>query len=200
VIANQVVISKKKIKVMLFTYENIIRILPIIRFELYNKESSLLTKTHTLTETLIILKNHFKYQYKILTCISGVDYPENLFRFQVVYELLSLRFNNRIRIKILASELSPISSVENIFRGASWWECEVWDMFGIFFKNHHNLTRILTDYGFQGYPLRKDFPLSGFSETRYNSIKSRVVYEILELAQEYRTFEFLSPWEDYKSK
>jgi len=185
---------------MLFTYENIIRILPIVRLELYNKESSFLTKTQILTETLLILKTHFKYQYKILTCISGVDYPENLFRFQLVYELLSLKFNNRIRIKILASELSSISSVEDVFRGASWWECEIWDMFGIFFKNHHNLTRILTDYGFQGYPLRKDFPLSGFSETRYNSIKSRVVYEILELAQEYRTFEFLSPWEDYKSK
>jgi len=134
---------------MLLTYENIIKVLPIVRFELYNKESCFLIKTHSLTETLLILKTHFKYQYKILTCISGIDYPENLFRFQLVYELLSLKFNNRIRIKILASELSSISSVEDVFRGASWWECEIWDMFGIFFKNHNNLTRILTDYGFQ---------------------------------------------------
>ena len=183
---------------MLLTHKNIIKVLPIIRLELYNKESSFLVQNYNLTEILFILKNHFKYHYKMLTCISSVDYPENLFRFQLVYELLSLKFNNRIRIKILTSELSPVNSIESVFQGASWWECEIWDMFGIFFTNHHNLTRILTDYGFQGYPLRKDFPLSGFSETKYNSIKSRVVYENIELAQEYRTFEFLSPWENYK--
>jgi len=129
-----------------------------------------------------------------------VDYPENFYRFQIVYELLSLKFNSRLRLKILVDELIPINSIEKIFSGASWWECEIWDMFGVFFLNQHNLTRLLTDYGFQGYPLRKDFPLSGFSESRYNTTKNRVVYENVELAQEYRTFECLSPWEIYEKK
>jgi NADH:ubiquinone oxidoreductase subunit C len=185
---------------MLLTCENIIKILPIVRLELYNKESNLLIPTNLLNKILIIFKNHFKYQFKILTCISGVDYPENFYRFQIVYELLSLKFNSRLRLKILVDELVPVNSIEKIFSGASWWECEIWDMFGVFFLNQSNLTRLLTDYGFQGYPLRKDFPLSGFTESRYNVVKSRVVYENIELAQEYRTFEFLSPWENYKKK
>lgn len=182
---------------MLLISENIIKILPIVRFELYNKETSFLIQTNLLNDIMTILKNHFKYQFKVLTCISGVDYPEKLYRFQVVYELLSIKFNSRLRIKVMVDELTPVNSVEKIFPAASWWECEVWDMFGIFFLNQYNLTRLLTDYGFQGYPLRKDFPLSGFTEVRYNVLKKRVVYENLELAQEYRTFEFLSPWENY---
>lgn len=180
---------------MLLTCENMIKILPIVRFELYNKESSFLIKTNLLNDILIVLKHHFKYQFKVLTCISGVDYPENLYRFKVVYELLSIKFNSRLRLKILVDELTPVNSVEEIFAGASWWECEIWDMYGVFFLNQYNLTRLLTDYGFQGYPLRKDFPLSGFTESRYNVVKNRVVYENIELAQEYRTFDFISPWE-----
>lgn len=180
---------------MLLTCENMIKILPIVRFELYNKESSFLIKTNLLNDILIVLKHHFKYQFKVLTCISGVDYPENLYRFEVVYELLSIKFNSRLRLKILVDELTPVNSVEEIFAGASWWECEIWDMYGVFFLNQYNLTRLLTDYGFQGYPLRKDFPLSGFTESRYNVVKNRVVYENIELAQEYRTFDFISPWE-----
>jgi len=182
---------------MLLTCETIIKILPIVRFELYNKESSFLIQTNLLNEILTIFKNHFKYQFKVLTCISGVDYPENLYRFQVVYELLSIKYNSRIRLKVLVDELTPVNSIEKIFSAATWWECEIWDMFGIFFLNQYNLTRLLTDYGFQGYPLRKDFPLSGFTESRYNSTKNRVVYENLELAQEYRTFEYISPWENF---
>ena len=182
---------------MLLACENIIKILPVIRFELYNKESSFLIQTNLLNEIVTIIKNHFKYQFKVLTCVSGVDYPENLYRFQIVYELLSVKYNSRIRLKVLVDELTPVNSIENIFPAATWWECEVWDMFGVFFLNQHNLTRLLTDYGFQGYPLRKDFPLSGFTESRYNSTKNRVVYENLELAQEYRTFEFISPWENF---
>ena len=185
---------------MLLTCTNIIKILPIIRLEFYNKESNFLISTNLLNETLVILKNHFKYQFKILTCISGVDYPENLYRFQIVYELLSLKFNSRLRLKILVNELTPVSSVEKIFSGASWWECEIWDMFGVFFLYQKNLVRLLTDYGFQGYPLRKDFPLSGFIESRYSSAKGRVVCENIELIQEYRTFEFLSPWENFRKK
>lgn len=184
---------------MLLACENIIKVLPIVRFEVYNKENCFLIQTNLLIEILTILKNHFNYQYKTLTCISGVDYPENLYRFQLVYELLSVKFNSRIRIKVLTSELIPVKSIGKVFSGASWWESEIWDMYGVFFLDHNNLTRLLTDYGFQGYPLRKDFPLSGFTELRYNPIKNRVVYENIELAQEYRTFEYLSPWENYKS-
>lgn len=182
---------------MLLINENIIKILPIVRFELYNKENSFLIQINLLTDILTVIKNHFKYQFKVLTCISGVDYPENLYRFQIVYELLSIKFNSRIRIKVLVDELTPVNSIEKIFPAATWWECEIWDMFGVFFLNQYNLTRLLTDYGFQGYPLRKDFPLSGFTESRYNVTKNRVVYENIELAQEYRTFEFISPWEKF---
>jgi NADH:ubiquinone oxidoreductase subunit C len=185
---------------MLLTCENIIKILPIVRFELYNRESNFLIQTHLITEILIVLKTHFKYQFKVLTCISGVDYPENLYRFQVVYELLSIKYNARLRVKVLIDELSPVNSAENVHSAATWYECEIWDMFGVFFINQYNLTRLLTDYGFQGYPLRKDFPLSGFIEARYNYTKNRVVYENIELAQEYRTFEFISPWENYGKK
>lgn len=173
---------------------NILKNFPFIKLETYNKELCFTVKTNLLTKVLFIMKNHFKYQFKVLTCISGIDYPNNTYRFQIVYELLSVRFNSRTRIKCFANELIPVNSIENIFLGASWWESEVWDMFGIFFKSHSNLVRILTDYGFEGYPLRKDFPLSGFYESRYNHAKHRVIYGKLELCQEYRTFDFPSPW------
>lgn len=182
---------------MLLINANIIKILPILRFELYNRENCFLIQTNIAKEVLIILKYHFKYQYKLLTCISGVDYPEHLYRFQIIYELLSIKFNSRLRIKILINELIPVNSIEKVFPAATWWECEIWDMFGVFFLDQFNLTRLLTDYGFQGYPLRKDFPLNGFNESRYNAIKNRVVYENIELTQEYRTFEFFSPWETF---
>lgn len=183
---------------MLITSDSILKILPIIRFELYRTESNFLVQSNLIVEILTIIKNHFNYQYKVLTCISGVDYPENLYRFKLVYELLSIKYNSRLRIKVLLDELTPVNTVEKVFSGATWWECEIWDMFGVFFLNQNNLTRLLTDYGFQGHPLRKDFPLSGFTESRYNVIKNRVVYENIELAQEYRTFEYISPWEDRK--
>jgi len=186
---------------MILTYENIIKILPIVRWELYNNnENNLIIPTKYLTEILILVKNHFKYKFKVLSCISGVDFPEKFYRFQIVYELLSLKFNTRLRISILVDDLTPVNSIENIFVGSSWWECEIWDMFGLFFINQNNLTRILTDYGFRGFPLRKDFPLSGFSESKYNIVKSRVVYENIELSQEYRTFDFTSPWEIQNEK
>jgi NADH-quinone oxidoreductase subunit C len=182
----------------MLTYGNIIKVLPILRLELYYKENNFLFKTNLITKVITIIKNHFKYQFKVITCISGVDYPENLYRFNVIYELLSIKFNSRIRLKIVINELTPVNSIENIFPGASWYECEIWDLYGVFFINKVNLTKLLTDYGFQGYPLRKDFPLTGFTELRYNNIKNRIVYENMELAQEYRIFDFLSPWENYK--
>lgn len=185
-------INSKKIYKLLM---NILKIFPFIKFESFNKELCFIVKTHFLKKVLFLMKNHFKYQFKVLTCISGVDYPSNNYRFQLVYELLSLRFNSRIRLKCFANELIPVSSVEPVFSGANWWECEIWDLFGVFFCNHSNLVRILTDYGFEGYPLRKDFPLNGFYESKYHHLQHRVVYGELELCQEYRNFDFPSPWE-----
>ena len=114
---------------------------------------------------------------------------------QIVYNLLSLRFNNRIRVKTYTDELTPIDSITSVYQGANWYEREIWDMFGVFFSNHPDLRRILTDYGFVGHPFRKDFPLTGFVEVRYDDEVKRVVCEPLELAQEYRKFDLGSPWE-----
>lgn len=185
---------------LLNSYKNVRNIVPIIRFELYNKESCFLIKTNLVVEILTVFKNHFSFQFKILTCISGVDYPENFHRFQVVYELLSIRYNKRIRIKLLANELSPVNTVENIYSAATWWEAEIWDMFGIFFINQYNLIRLLTDYGFQGYPLRKDFPLTGFLEFKFNFSKNKVSYERIKLSSEYRIFKYGDPWGEVKLK
>ena len=170
-------------------------IFPIEKIKIFKYNLIITVKPIVLTDLLYFLKYHTLYQFEILTCISGVDYPMNKNRFKIVYELLSVRYNFRIRIKTFTHELGTINSCENIFPAGNWYECEIWDMFGVFFKNHSNLKRILTDYGFEGYPLRKDFPLSGFIEMRYNEIEKRVVNESLELCQEYRTFAFLSPWE-----
>lgn len=178
--------------------KNLLLMFPIIKLEFYNEEICLLAKTRLSNSLLLFLKNHFNYQFKILTCVSGVDEPNSLYRFKVVYELLSIQYNTRIRVKFMVDELMSINSAEPIFSAANWWECEVWDMFGIFFNNHSNLVRLLTDYGFEGYPLRKDFPLSGFYEAKYSQIKNRVIYNNIELCQEYRTFDFHSPWEKFK--
>jgi NADH-quinone oxidoreductase subunit C len=173
---------------------SILKIIPVLKFELYTKESSFLIKTINIKNILIMFKNHFSYQFKVLTCITGIDYPKNLYRFQIVYELLSLKYNFRIKLKILVDESTPLKTIEQVYSSATWYEAEIWDMFGVFFIDHSNSTRLLTDYGFQGYPLRKDFPLTGFVEARFNFPKSQVGYVPIELTQEFRTFFFASPW------
>jgi NADH dehydrogenase (ubiquinone) Fe-S protein 3 len=127
--------------------------------------------------------------------ICAVDYPHKDQRFEVVYNLLSVKFGARIRVKTYADEVTPVPSITGIFRGADWYEREVWDLHGVFFSDHPDLRRILTDYGFEGHPLRKDFPLTGYSEVRYDEEKKRVVYEPLQLTQAFRNFEASSPWE-----
>ena len=171
------------------------RVCPLEKIQIFNEDLIVVVKPEIIIDILLFLKYHVLYQFKLLTCISGVDYPMNKYRFQIVYELLSLRYNYRLRIKTFTHELLGIHSCEKVFLAGGWYECEIWDMYGIFFENHSNLKRLLTDYGFEGYPLRKDFPLSGFIEMRYNEIEKRVVSESIELCQEYRTFNFLSPWE-----
>uniref|UniRef100_R4WDJ1 NADH dehydrogenase [ubiquinone] iron-sulfur protein 3, mitochondrial n=1 Tax=Riptortus pedestris TaxID=329032 RepID=R4WDJ1_RIPPE len=146
---------------------------------------------------LQFLKDHHNAQFSVLTDIAGVDVPSRKYRFEIVYNLLSLRFNSRIRVKTYTDELTPIDSANEIYKAANWYEREIWDMFGVFFANHPDLRRILTDYGFEGHPFRKDFPLSGYVEVRYDDEKKRVVVEPLELAQEFRKFELSSPWEQF---
>lgn len=145
---------------------------------------------------LFFFKNFSLFQYHILSSITAVDYIKKKNRFELVYSLLSVRFNNRINIKACLNEVSSVCSCENIYSTANWFECEVFDMYGIFFFNHSNLKRILTDYGFEGYPLRKDFPLSGYVEVRYDEKNKKVVNEYLELTQDYRVFDFQTPWKN----
>jgi NADH/F420H2 dehydrogenase subunit C len=174
--------------------QNLTRILPITKVQFFSEEIALYIKPSNLLSVIFFLKNNTSSQYKVLTCISGVDYPNRKLRFEISYDLLSLTFNNRLRLKVLQNELQSIESCESIFPASNWFECEIWDMFGIFFKNHSSLRRILTDYGFEGHPLRKDFPLNGYIEVRYSENQKRVVNETVEFSQEYRTFNFFGPW------
>ena len=144
---------------------------------------------------LRFLRDDPRLQFVCLIDICGVDYPERTRRFDVVYHLLSPRQNARIRVKVATGEDMPIASATEIYLGADWYEREAYDLYGILFTGHPDLRRLLTDYGFQGHPLRKDFPLTGFVEVRYDNERRRVVYEPVSLAQEFRSFDFLSPWE-----
>ena len=137
-------------------------------------------------------------KFSSLIDICGVDYPSRERRFDVVYHMLSMAHNTRIRIKVKTGETVPVHSITSLFPNANWYEREAFDMYGILFDEHPDLRRILTDYGFEGYPLRKDFPLSGFVEVRYDEERKSVVYEPVNLPQEYRSFDFMSPWEGAK--
>lgn len=141
------------------------------------------------------LKLHSSCQFKGFVQTTAVDYPERKERFRVVYNLLSTRFNARIRVQTYVDEVTPLESATKIFKGADWFEREVWDMYGVFFHSHPDMRRILTDYGFEGHPQRKDFPLSGYVEVRYDDTEKRVVTEPVEIAQEYRSFDYSTPWE-----
>ena len=143
-------------------------IVPAISLVHSLKEKVLIVMHKHLMVTLSILKFHLSFQYSLLTCISGVDLLETEYRFSVVYELLSLTFNSRLRVKIFLTALDQVVSVTNIYINANWWEREIWDLFGVFFFNHPDLRRILTDYGFEGHPMRKDFPLTGYVELKYD--------------------------------
>jgi NADH-quinone oxidoreductase subunit C len=133
--------------------------------------------------------------FEQLVDLCGADYPSRPERFEVVYNLLSLRHNWRVRVKVATDEDTPVPSAAGVFPCATWFERETWDMYGVFFSDNPDLRRILTDYGFDGHPLRKDFPLTGYVELRYDEQQKRVVYEPVKLVQDFRTFDFLSPWE-----
>ena len=146
-------------------------------------------------EVMRFLRDDTKTQFISFIDACGVDYPEREERFEVVYHLLSPRQNARIRVKLRTDGETPVPSITDIYPGANWFERECWDMYGILFSGHPDLRRILTDYGFEGHPQRRDFPLTGYSEVRYDEELKRVVYEPVELRQEFRNFDFLSPWE-----
>lgn len=158
-------------------------------------ELTLVVDREQLPQVLKFLRDDTQCQYVCLMDICGVDYPERPLRFDVVYHLLSPRQNTRIRVKVETDDASPVPSAVSVFPTAEWLEREAYDLYGILFADHPDLRRILTDYGFQGHPLRKDFPLTGFVEVRYDNELKRVVYEPVKLHQEFRNFDFMSPWE-----
>ncbi|XP_057291463.1 NADH dehydrogenase [ubiquinone] iron-sulfur protein 3, mitochondrial-like [Hydractinia symbiolongicarpus] len=146
---------------------------------------------------ITFLRDHTNAQFKQLIDMTVVDWPSKPYRFEVVYMLLSMRYNTRVVVKTYADELTPLDSITPLFNAAIWAEREVWDMYGVFFSNHPDLRRILTDYGFEGHPFRKDFPLAGYYEVRYDDELKRLVQEPVEFAQEFRKFDFQSPWEQF---
>ena len=156
-------------------------------------ELTLVAPRDQIVEVLTTLRDRFGFQQLLDLC--GVDYPDRRERFEVVYHLLSLTRNARLRVKVSTDEVQPVPSVISAYPAANWFEREAYDMYGMLFSGHPDLRRLLTDYGFEGHPLRKDFPMTGYVEVRYDEEQRRVVYEPVKLTQEFRTFDFLSPWE-----
>ena len=167
----------------------------LVKSEITLGELSITVKPETIHEIMTVLRDSKYCHFKQLMDITAVDWPERTPRFDVVYHLLSLNHNVRIRVKAEVGEETIIQSISGVFSTANWFEREVWDMYGLYFNDHPDLRRILTDYGFDGHPLRKDFPLTGHVEVRYDEEQKRVVYEPVKLQHDFRKFDFLSPWE-----
>ena len=158
-------------------------------------ELTLIAQAGQLLGLLKFLRDDAACQFICFIDITAADFPERAQRFEVIYHLLSPKLNTRVRIKITTDEATPVASAIPVFPAANWYEREVYDLFGVLFDDHPDLRRILTDYGFEGHPLRKDFPMTGFVEVRYDEEEKRVRYEPVKLTQEFRRFDFLSPWE-----
>jgi NADH-quinone oxidoreductase subunit C len=152
-------------------------------------------KRAAILSALTTLRDDPACSFEQLTDVTAVDYPDRVERFEVIYQLLSYKHNRRMRVKLTTDEDTPVPSAVSVYSAANWFERETWDLFGVFFDNHPDLRRILTDYGFEGHPFRKDFPLTGYVEVRYDEDQKRVVYEPVRLTQDFRSFDFLSPWE-----
>ena len=167
----------------------------LIASELRGDELCARIEREALPRVLKFLRDDLGCAFSVLCDICGVDYPDRPLRFELVYNLLSMRLNQRVRLKLETDEEQPVPSAVALFSSAGWWEREAWDLFGIYFADNPDLRRILTDYGFEGHPLRKDFPLTGYVEMRYDEDQKAVVYEPVRLQQEFRNFDFLSPWE-----
>ena len=167
----------------------------VTRTEIVRGELIVWAERAAIVRVLTYLRDDPRLLFKQLVDLCGADYPDRPERFEVVYNLLSLKHNRRVRVKVMTDENAPVPSVTGVFSAANWYERETWDLYGIYFSNHPDLRRLLTDYGFEGHPLRKDFPLTGYVELRYDEDQKRVVYEPVKLKQEFRSFDFLSPWE-----
>jgi NADH-quinone oxidoreductase subunit C len=158
-------------------------------------ELTLQAKAADIVKVATFLRDDPACQFICIIDVTAVDWPGREQRFDVVYHLLSPRLNQRVRVKIVTDEVTPVASLIGVFRGVDWFERETYDLYGVLFTGHPDMRRILTDYGFEGHPLRKDFPLTGFVEVRYDDEQKRVVYDKVKLVQEFRSFDFLSPWE-----
>ena len=167
----------------------------VLSHDIIHDEMVLTAKPEGICKLLQLLRDDSECKFEQLVSICGVDYPERPERFEVVYNLLSMSQNNRARVKIAVAENTLVPTATKIFSTAGWFEREIWDLYGIYFEGHTDLRRILTDYGFEGHPLRKDFPLTGYVELRYDEAQRRVVYEPVQLTQDFRNFDYLSPWE-----
>ncbi len=167
----------------------------LISAEVKNDELALTVTTAAIVPFIQFLKTDGSCEFTTLIDITAVDYPERSKRFEMVYHFLSMTQNQRVRIKVPIREDEIVPSIVELFPAANWYEREVFDMYGILFSGHPDLRRILTDYGFRGHPLRKDFPTTGYVEVRYDEVEKRVVYEPVQLTQDYRQFDFMSPWE-----
>jgi NADH-quinone oxidoreductase subunit C len=160
-----------------------------------NGQAIITVKRDAIVPVLTKLRDEPALHFEQLVDIAGVDYPDRQERFEVVYQLLSLKYNRRVRVKVTTDEMTAVPAVGRVYSSAGWYEREAWDLFGVYFSDHPDLRRILTDYGFEGHPMRKDFPLTGYVEVRYDEEQRRVIYEPVKLKQEFRNFDFLSPWE-----
>ncbi len=166
-----------------------------LKTELRLGELTVAVARDRIVPALAFLRDDPRCRFEILVDVCGVDYPERPERFEVVYHLLSIAHNRRLRVKLATDEATPVPSAAGVYSSAGWFEREAWDLYGVLFSDHPDLRRILTDYGFEGHPLRKDFPLTGFVEVRYDDEQKRVVYDKVKLTQDFRSFDFMSPWE-----
>ncbi len=167
----------------------------VLKVELKLGELMVTVRRPAILKALTFLRDDPVCSFEQLLDVTAVDWPERAERFEVVYNLISYKHNRRIRVKLTTDEDTPVASAVPVFSAANWFERETWDLYGVFFADHPDLRRILTDYGFEGHPLRKDFPMTGYVECRYDEDQKRVVYEPVRLTQDFRTFDFLSPWE-----
>jgi NADH-quinone oxidoreductase subunit C len=170
----------------------------VARSKIAYEELTVTCARDSIVDVLTFLRDDPECRFVCLIDLTCVDWPKRAERFDVVYHLLSLKQNQRVRVKVTTNEETPVPSVAGVFPGANWYEREAFDMYGVFFDGHPDLRRLLTDYGFDGHPLRKDFPLTGHVEVRYDEERKRVVYEPVALVQEFRNFDYLSPWEGAK--
>ena len=170
----------------------------IIEKKIYKNDLSILIDHSNIIDVIKILKDEKNFNFNQLIDLCGVDWPEEEFRFQVIYNLLSMSNNSRITIRAFTDENNKVKSIKKLFSAADWYEREAFDLYGIIFEGHDDLRRLLTDYGFEGHPLRKDFPLTGYVEVKYDSDKERVIYEPVSLKQEFRDFDFESAWKGFK--